>query len=330
MDISVTVPVYNVEKYLERCLNSIIGQSFTGEFEIICVDDGSTDKSGEILDEFAKRYPDKIKAIHQHNQGLSGARNTALKYITGKYTMFVDSDDFIHKNALEDLYNYAESHNADVILFDHIFKVEGQKGTMQHHFKNIAEKYGDKPFNIDSEDPIVYQYAPVATWSKFYLTDIIKDLKFEYDMYYEDRPHWDLVYTRAKRVYYYPKPFYFYTLYRKDAITSAMGVKTFDIFRAFSISEKILRETGYFEKLKYIHYGHFAYNLCNRLRKLKPELREEYIETIKKYNIDMDYNEFVKTNVHQSDKEMMKLVKYIREHSFEDTDTMLKKNGFWN
>ena len=329
MDISVTVPVYNIEKYLARCLDSILGQTFKGAFEIICVDDGSTDKSGEILDEYAKKYP-KIKVIHQYNQGQSDARNTALKYVTGKYTMFVDSDDFIFPNALEELFNYAENHKAEVVIFDHVFGSEGGKDSIRQHFKDIAEKYGDTPFNIDTADPIIYQYVPVAPWAKFYLTDLIKDLEFEYYMLYEDRPHWDLVYTRAKNVYYYPKPFYFYTLQRKDSVSQTDGIRTFDIFRSFSLSESILREAGYFEKLKYIHYGHFANNLVNKLKRLKPELRKEFIEIIKKKNIDMDYNQFEKEKVHQMDKEAMKLIKYIREHRFEDTESMLKKNKFWN
>ena len=328
MDISVTVPVYNIEKYLARCLDSILEQTFKGDFEIICVDDGSTDKSGEILDAYAKKYP-KIKVIHQNNQGLSDARNVALKYVTGKYTMFVDSDDFIFKNALEDLFNYAESHKADVVIFDHVFASEGSKEPIQQHFSLIAEKYGDTSFNIDTADPIVYQYVPVATWAKFYLTDLVKDLKFEYYMLYEDRPHWHLVYTRAKNVYYYPKPFYFYTIQRKDAITQADGIRTFDMFRSFSLSENILREAGYFDKLKYIFYGHFAHNLVGKLKRLKPELRKEFIGTIKKYNIEMDYNQFEKENVHDMDKEAMKIIRYVREHSFEDTEITFKKNKFW-
>ena len=328
MDISVTVPVYNVEKYLARCLNSILGQTFKGDFEIICVDDGSTDKSGAILDEFAKKYP-RIKAIHQTNQGLSSARNTALEHVSGKYTMFVDSDDFIAKNALENLFNYAESHKADVVIFDYLYSTEGNKNIHRQHFKNIADKYGDKPFNVDTADPFVYRYVPVATWIKFYLTDLIKDIKFEYDLNNQDVPHWDLVYTKAKNVYYYPKPYYFYTMRREDAITQTKGFKTFDVFRAFSRSESILRETGYFEKFKSIHYAHFTCNLINRMQRLKPELRREFVETIKKYVIDIDYDEFYKEDFYEFEKDAMKLIKYIKESSFEDTEKVMREKKYW-
>ena len=329
MDISVTVPVYNVEKYLARCLNSILGQTFKGEFEIICVDDGSTDKSGEILDEFAKRYPDKIKAIHQHNQGLSEARNTALKHVTGKYTMFVDSDDCLEKNALESLYDYAESHKADVVIFDYLYGTEDMKDIRRQHFKNIVDKYGDNVFNIDTAEPFVYRYVPVATWVKFYLTDLIKDIKFEFDLNNQDVPHWDLVYTKAKRVYYYPKALYYYTVRREDSITLSTGIKAFDVFRAFSLSETILREAGYFDKFKSIHYAHFTCNLIDRLKKIKPELRNEFIEMVKKYPIDIDYKEFDKEDFYQFEKDTMKVIRYIKAHSFEDSKRLLQARKVW-
>ena len=328
MDISVTVPVYNVEKYLTKCLNSILGQSFKGDFEIICVNDGSTDKSGEILDEFAKKHS-KIKVIHQYNQGLSEARNTALKYVTGKYTMFVDADDFIEKRALEELFNYAESHNSDVVIFDYLCGTEDMKDVRRQHFQNIADKYGDKPFNIDTAEPFVYRYVPVATWIKFYLTDLVKDIKFEFDLNNQDVPHWDNVYTKAKRVYYYPKALYFYTVKREDAITQTTGIKAFDVFRAFSLSESILRETGYFEKFKSIHYAHFTCNLIDRMQRIKPELRKEFVETIKKYPIDINYDEFDKEDFYKFEKDNMKVIRYVKEHNFEDTEKLMQAREIW-
>ena len=328
-DISVTVPVYNVEKYLARCLNSIIGQSFTGDFEIICVDDGSTDKSGEILDKFAEKYPN-IKAIHQNNQGLSSARNTALKHVTGKYTMFVDSDDFIEKRALEELFNYAESHNAEVVIFDYLSGTDTVKDVRPHKLPNIAEKYGDKPFNIDTAEKFVYHFVPVSTWQKFYLTDLIKDIKFEFALNNQDVPHWATVYTRAKNIYYYPKTLYFYTARRDDAITVTTGIKTFDVFRAFSLAEMVLRETGYFEKFKAIHYAYFFCNILNRMVRLKPELRREFFESIKKYNFDIDYEEFDKEDLFEIETNAIKIIRYMKEHDFEATDRMMKNNRLWS
>ena len=242
--------------------------------------------------------------------------------------MFVDSDDFLKKDAMAKLYEYAEERKADLVVFDHVLGEEGSEKVARHHFKNIAEKYNDIPFNIDIADTMVYRYFPPAVWAKFYLTDMIKDLRFEYGMLYEDIPYWAYVYTRAKKVYYYPKPLYFYTIKRSDAISKANGIKTFDIFRSFSLTEKILRESGYFEKFKAIHYGHYAYNLVNKMRELKPELRKEYVETIKKLSIITDCNEFGE-ELHPIEKDAMIIIDYVKKHDFETSDTMLKNNGIW-
>lgn len=327
-EISVTVPVYNVEKYLERCLNTIINQTFNLDYEIICVDDGSTDKSGEILNRYAKKYS-KIKVIHQENQGLSVARNTAMEYVTGKYTMFVDSDDFIANNALEGLYNFAQNHHSDLVIFDFYRGIPNTKNVQRHYFKNIAQKYAQKPFNISNAEPFVYRYIPVATWLKFYLTDLIKDLKFEPDLNNQDVPYWDLVYTRAKNVYYLPIPYYFYTIQRNDCITANKGKKAFDVFKAFSLSEKILKEAGYFEKFKSIHYAHFTCNLIMRMQRIKPELRKEFVDTIKKYNLDIDYDKFNNEDFYQFEKENMQIIKFIRENNFEKTEQMMKQKKIW-
>lgn len=326
--ISITIPVYNVEKYLPRCLNSIIGQPFSKECEIICVDDGSTDNSRKIL-EYYENNCSNVKVIHQENQGLSEARNTAMKYVTGKYTMFVDSDDFLIKDSLEKLYNYAESHNADVTIFDFLIGTENLKNIGVQHFQNIADKYKDSSFNASTADPSVYRYIAVATWNKFYLTNLIKDLKFEHDLNNQDVPYWSLVYTKAERVHYFPEPFYYYTTEREGAITQTTNKKAFDVFRAFSITEDTLRKTAYFEKFKSIHYAHFTCNLVHRMRRINPELRREFIKRIKRYKIDINYDEFYQEDFYQFEKDNMKIIKFIKENSYNNIDKMMKEKHLW-
>lgn len=112
MKISVIVPVYNVEKYVSKCIDSILNQTISEEFEIIVVNDGSTDNSMKILD----LYSDKIKIINKSNGGLSSARNAGLRIANGKYVVFVDSDDWIEEDFLECLYNFIEKDNLDVVF----------------------------------------------------------------------------------------------------------------------------------------------------------------------------------------------------------------------
>lgn len=114
MKISIIVPVYNVEKYLARCINSILAQDFE-KLEIILVDDGSTDNSGLICDEYSVKYTN-IKVIHKENQGLGFARNSGLDVAQGKYIMFVDSDDYLESNSVKTLYTDLITNNADTCI----------------------------------------------------------------------------------------------------------------------------------------------------------------------------------------------------------------------
>lgn len=329
IDISVTIPVYNVEPYLRRCLNSILNQTFKGKYEIICVDDGSVDKSKDILLEYAKKYPEIIKVILQENRGLSEARNTAMKFVKGKYTMFVDSDDFIAINALEKLYEYAEKHNSEVVVFDFLRGAKGDKNLKPQHFENIAQKYGNKTFSADSAEPFVYRFFAVATWCKFYLTELIKDIKFETGLNNQDVCHWAEVYTKAKRINYYPVPFYFYVMRRKNAITQNKDRKVFDVFKAFEIAENTLRKNGYFEKLKEIHYTHFSSNLINISRKIYPELRQEFIELVKKQKMDIDYDSILNQDFFDFEKRDVLLVKFIKDNSFDKIEKFYKEKKMW-
>ncbi|MGN1326481.1 MAG: glycosyltransferase family 2 protein, partial [Clostridia bacterium] len=112
--ITVIMPVYNVEKYLEEAIDSVIYQTYQN-LEIILIDDGSTDNSGNICDEYAKK-DSHIKVIHQENKGLSGARNTGLDIATGEYIMFIDSDDIFPKDACEKMLKFMEEKDADYIV----------------------------------------------------------------------------------------------------------------------------------------------------------------------------------------------------------------------
>lgn len=113
MKLSIIVPVYKVEKYIRRCLDSIINQTFT-DFELILVDDGSPDTSGEICEGYAKK-DERIRVIHQENKGLSGARNTGVEVSKGEYIGFVDSDDWIELEMYEKLITAAEKYGADIV-----------------------------------------------------------------------------------------------------------------------------------------------------------------------------------------------------------------------
>ena len=172
MEISVIVPVYNVEKYLEDCLKSLVNQTFQ-DMEIICVNDGSTDNSAEIL----KKYEGKIKIITQENQGLSGARNTGIKAAQGRYIGFVDSDDWIDSNFYEKLHNAITETNSDIAAAS-IIRGEVKyrvKYTEQQVFSSLSEK-----ISVCGIPKSCY------VWNKLYRAELVKRFEFKQGVYYED------------------------------------------------------------------------------------------------------------------------------------------------
>ena len=118
--VSVIVPVYNVEKYLERCINSIIQQSYNN-LEIILIDDGSTDASGKICDEY-KEKDDRIIVIHKENGGLSDARNAGIKIFTGEYVTFIDSDDYVSKNMVSNMLDILEKSSCRIVQVENQYQ----------------------------------------------------------------------------------------------------------------------------------------------------------------------------------------------------------------
>lgn len=167
--ISVIVPVYNVEPYIAECIESIQNQSYQ-HLEIILVNDGSTDDSGDICDQYAA-YDNRIKVIHQENAGLSAARNAGIEVSTGDYIAFVDSDDYIGITVYEDMLKLMKDHNLDIIEFT-AFRDKG--GT-------IIEGCNDGQLEIFDKDDalqLAMHDCFVAAWSKLYKRSAIGDVRF--------------------------------------------------------------------------------------------------------------------------------------------------------
>ena len=124
--VSVIVPFYNVEKYIDRCLNSLVNQTLE-DIEIIIVNDGSKDNSETIAKEYSSKYKDKIIYLEKENGGLSDARNYAIPYATGEYIAFLDSDDYVEVNMYEQMYEKAKKENADIVECDFLWEYPNEK-----------------------------------------------------------------------------------------------------------------------------------------------------------------------------------------------------------
>lgn len=168
--VSITVPVYNVEQGLTRCLESLINQTLK-EIEIIVVDDGSTDNSGQICDEYARK-DSRIKVIHKPNGGLASARQVALELVRGEYYTVCDSDDWVEPDMYKDMYNRAIEEGADMVLSDHYV-----------NYPNGRELIS-QPYNYTYQDEyvldIMFHKAPAQTWSKLFRLDMLKSRNIGY------------------------------------------------------------------------------------------------------------------------------------------------------
>ena len=159
MKFSVLIPVYNTEKYLEECLQSILNQTYQ-DFEIIIVDDGSSDSSGAICDNFQKAYPEKIIVIHKENQGLISARRVGIANASGDYCIFVDSDDYIENNLLNEL--------------NMILSLDETIDVLIYSFKYVQDGKGVKQYSQIAQDGTV--------WDESNRKDIIEKLLFSNDV----------------------------------------------------------------------------------------------------------------------------------------------------
>lgn len=224
LKLSLIVPVYNVSKYLAKCLDSLLCQDLQpDEYEVIVVDDGSTDDSGTIAEEYAQVHPNLITVVHQANQGLSGARNTGIKISKGQYIQFVDSDDYLEPNVLKTLVDKMDSDNLDILRFN---------------YQNVNEKYEvfepykeHKPY-VDYRDEVCdgltflnerLGYGCYA-WQFVVKSTFLKSDKnlFKIGIYFEDTQWTPRILVQSRRVTSIDTMVYNYLL-RPDSITNSVS-----------------------------------------------------------------------------------------------------------
>ena len=180
--ISVIVPVYNTEKYLEKCLESIVNQTYQ-DFEVIIVNDGSTDNSREIIDKYIEKYPEKIKCINKQNGGLSSARNCGIEAATGDYIAFVDSDDYIDMQFFEQLLHYVKR-DIDLIKFK-LIKVDEEYKQLEKISGPVFDEFtGEKGFNTLAFKDVLLEPACLYLYKRALFVE--NKLKFLENTYHED------------------------------------------------------------------------------------------------------------------------------------------------
>lgn len=293
IDISIIVPIYNAEKYLNKCIKSLINQT-KENLEFILINDGSTDTSEEII----KNYQDtRIKYFKNKNQGIGKTRNFGIKKSTGKYIMFLDSDDFLATNACEELFKKAEQDKLDLVI-NNFYRVEEETSKQE---EVIISKFKNTTLKENKELLLEINLAP---WNKLYKSELLKNnkIKFVEDLKYEDAPFVIEAIDKAKRIGQVNKCLNYYVIH-KNSETTIRDERVFDIIE---ITDRIRK---YFFK------------------------RKEYTETVDKLSVRILTNYTIQQRV-QKDKEVGikfidKAFQYMKENIPDYKDNKYYKNrGF--
>ncbi len=320
--ISIIIPVYNVEDYLHVCLNSVLKQTY-GDFEVICVDDASTDSSLEILEYFTQK-DSRIKILkNDSNRGPGVSRNRGLEVAQGKYISFLDGDDWLSPDTFEILIEKAEADNLDVLMFKNIVYYEEQEefGMEVYYDMEYMNKFENKVFNHFDLDKSKLFSISNAVWNKFYLKSFLddNDIRFPIEnLIFEDNPFFYKVLTSAKRISLIDR--YFHNRRRRPgSITTLNNEKLFNyIDITFKVLDVFL-ENGeiyeYYKKevLTYIFSTVFMGKYNQIENQFKEEfykrVQEAYKEYMKKYNLYKD----IKENVDQDVLEFFKFDDIVDE-----------------
>lgn len=279
--ISVIIPVYNIEKYIEKCIRSIVNQTYRN-LEIILVDDGSTDKSGWICDEYAKTDV-RIRVIHKENEGLSDARNSGLNICKGKYIGFVDGDDWIANDMYEFLYQTLTEYNADVVVCGHY--IEGDNGVYDSENAEGSLKIYNSHEAVYAvvKDQEIHSYA----WDKLYKKELFEGIRYPSGRYVQDIFTTYKVFMNVNKVVCNNQPKYYY-YQRRDSIQRTRGNKlNWDQFCAYKEMKENLDEFPElyeFITIRLAGYGYAVYNCF--LLKNASDIKEEKCKIIIKETIN--------------------------------------------
>ncbi len=253
--VSIIVPVYNVEEYLPKCLDSLVSQTLK-DIEIIVVNDGTPDNSQAIIDDYAEKYPEIIKPFIKENGGLSDSRNFGVKKATGEYIAFVDSDDYVDIDMYELMYNKAKETDSDIVncaysnVIDRVIQRNYYGDSIQYFGKSVAES------------PQILRYANSIACNKIFHREFWLQNEFEFSVgqWFEDSELIYKVLWCANKVECVNIPFYYYVRTRNDSITNTVNECIFDIFKSaesmISFFKKLPQTPELVEEINYLCLRH--------------------------------------------------------------------------
>lgn len=287
--VSVILPVYNVGKYLRQSLDSLINQTLK-EIEIICVDDGSTDDSYDILEEY-KEKDSRIKVIHKANKGTGAARNDGLRLATGECIGFVDPDDWVKPNMFERLYQEIKEKNLDIVMcMPDGYDEKNAINTPFPYFvdANFEHIIDDRIFNWRDLSPFQY---PMCVWNKLYTKELFdkNNINFAEGLDFEDHKVIFGTLLTAEKMFFIREKLYVYRFNREGSVLTDNNNRLIDHIKIFDIVENLMKETNTYNVLREDFLTYKIHNILYYYSMIKDEFKKEYynnmVQSIKDTNL---------------------------------------------
>lgn len=293
--VSIILPVYNAQEYLECCLKSIVTQSYP-YLEIICVNDGSTDKSSEIIEKFAKNDK-RFVIINQENKGLSAARNIGTEKSRGEYVMYVDADDFIEVNMVEVMLKNILTHKTDFVIesiwnYDDEKQMRVEREDRYFTLTWLGHNFNNRSIKTEELLPKLYN-LPVMAWGKLYNAEFLKNsgVKFPEGLIYEDNLFFTELFFKAKTFSIDRRQLYNYRVNVKKSITQNTGKKYNHMITIMQKIEEVLKKQPTYDVIKNSFINYKIQHFMRSLVFVNPKYEYKYFNEIKKElkKIDLFY-----------------------------------------
>lgn len=281
--ISIVIPIYNVEKYIHRCIESILQQSLI-ELEIILINDGSTDKCGEICDEYAK-IDKRIKVIHKKNEGVSSARNAGIDNARGEYIGFIDADDYIDKNMYKELYNSIKKYNSDIAISSFSFVKNDAEDPQDVSNKRLIY---DKNEAIKNYFNMTYPFNYSFLWNKLFKKELFDGVRLNTNiLVQEDTEIMLKIYNKSTRVVYIGQSLYFYQLGHGSVTSNKISKAKITTEQAFlEIYNYTVDNLPQFNSKALLKYISYFFNIIIEIIKNYDEYENDYYILIDKLKIN--------------------------------------------
>lgn len=292
IELSIIVAIYNVEDYIDKCLDSLCNQSVDNGYQVVCVNDGSTDKSRDIILKYVNADK-RFILLDKKNGGLSDARNHGLKHIDSKYVSFVDGDDYVSSDYVETTMKYMKKDNLDMLVFAY-----NQYYLSNNTYEKTNLLIKDGIYDLRNNKELL-AYTPNATWNKVYKTSLFKNnsIEFPYGYRYQDLGTTPKLLLKCKKIGYLNKELYNYLLERPNSITTQIDRKLYDIIDMskeaidYYINEK--QYMNYCEEFEYLIKRNFIQTLRKAMLLKDTKFVNKFID-----DIFQVYDEYFANNKH--------------------------------